>query len=211
MSRKPVKLADTVSAVPVHGPQEAKEEPNPFTARDWRMFLYAWAGMLLRILLVVGAVFSAMQFLQARHEKRVERTLQLVELWERAEYQEAQSALKRRLAALNDQASSLLGAAPTEAELDVVAASVGRQAMTAEGGTMPLADFEERFDRIVYFLGRLGSCVEGNLCDEDDADDFFLDYARSFWRYFGDYIAEQRAAGAPKLGATIETWLARAR
>lgn len=205
--KKPVKLPETVGALPLHSTLEAKEESNPFTSKDWRMWAYAWTGMVLRVLLVVGAVFSVVQFLQARQESRVARTLQLVELWERPEYQTAQTAIKRRLAALNEQAAGMVTDKTTEAELNVIAAILGNQAMTAEGGTMPLAEFQEQFDRVVYFLSRVGSCVEGNLCDRKVADEFFLDYARSFWRYFGDYIEAERTRGSPKLAAQIETYL----
>ena len=72
---------------------------------------------------------------------------------------------------------------------------------------MPLADFEERFDRIVYFLSRVASCVEGNLCDRAVADEFFLDYARSFWRFFSDWIVKERERGSPNLAITVENYL----
>ena len=106
--KKPAKLPDTGTGIPLPNTQEPKDEPNPFKAADWRLFLFAWSGFTLRVLLCVGAVFSAVQFLQSRQDKRVERTLELVELWEKPEYQEAQSALKRRLGELNRQAAGLV-------------------------------------------------------------------------------------------------------
>jgi hypothetical protein len=206
--KQPAKQPDTGLGLPLPGTQEPKEEPNPFKASDWRMFVFAWSGFTLRILLCVGAVFSAVQFLQARQDKRVERTLALVELWERDDYQEAQRVLKRRLGELNRQAASLITQDTSPEQLDVIMASIGLKAMTEQGGTMPLADFQDQFDRIVYFLSRLSSCVETRLCDRGVADEFFLDYARSFWRFFADYIVRERKAGAENLGVAIETYLA---
>jgi hypothetical protein len=77
------------------------------------MLSYAWSGYVLRVLLVLGTVFSVVQYLQAREEKRVERTLELVELWDRPEYQDAQRVLKRRLAELNARFSADLGRSAT--------------------------------------------------------------------------------------------------
>ena len=72
---------------------------------------------------------------------------------------------------------------------------------------MPLDEFRDRFDRIVYFLSRLASCVNTKLCDRAVADEFFLDYARSFWRFFSTYIERERKAGTANLAVGIETYL----
>ena len=50
-------LPETLEGMPETSTQEVKPESNPFTSRDWRMLLYAWAGLGVRILLVVGAAF----------------------------------------------------------------------------------------------------------------------------------------------------------
>lgn len=203
----PAKLSDTGMGLPLPSTQEPKDEPNPFKATDWRLFLFAWSGFALRVLLCVGAVFSAVQFLQARQDKRVERTLALVELWERPEYQEAQSAMKRRLGELNRQSASLITAQTTPAQLDIIMASIGSKAMAEDGGVMPLVEFQDRFDRIVYFLSRLASCVETKLCDRAVADEFFLDFARSFWRFFSTHIERERRAGSENLAVGLETYV----
>ena len=205
--KKPAKLPDTGTGIPVPSTQEPKDEPNPFVARDWRLFLFAWSGFALRVLLCVGAVFSALQYLQARQEKRVERTLSLVELWERPEYQEAQAAVKRRLADLNRQSSGLVTSDTTAEQMDIIMSSIGSKAMTEDGGAMPLVDFQDRFDRVLYFLSRLSSCVESNLCDRAVADEFFLDYARSFWRFFSTWIERERKRGTPTLGIGVENYV----
>ena len=205
--KRPAKLPDTGTGIPLPNTQEPKDEPNPFKATDWRLFVFAWSGFALRVLLCVGAVFSAVQFLQSRQDKRVERTLALVELWEKPEYQEAQNALKRRLGELNRQSAGLVTPQTSPEQMDIIMASIGSKAMTDEGGTMPLADFQEQFDRIVYFLSRLASCVNTKLCDRAVADEFFLDYARSFWRFFSTHIERQRRSSSATLAVGIETYV----
>lgn len=209
--RKPVKLPETVSGFPEFSPQEVKKEPNPFTDPDWRMLTYAWSGFALRVLLVLGGVFSVYQYLQAREEKRVERTLQLVEVWERSDYQAAQRALRRRLAALNEQHAALLGANPSRSENEIYRNRIGIEAMKESGGDMPLAEFRDQFDRIVYFLNRVAFCVEEGLCSRTVADAYFVDYARSFWDYFADYAAQQRRAGSANFARPIEVYVVRRR
>ncbi|MCO5081934.1 MAG: hypothetical protein M9955_09795 [Rhizobiaceae bacterium] len=195
----PVPLAD--------GGEGVKPDSSPFGSSDFRVVIYAYVGFALRILLVFGAVFSVVQYLQQRAEARVNRTLDLVEMWERSEYQSAQKALKDRLVAANAQNQSLLGANPTEAESRIYFSRLGRLLLTDAGGEMPLHEFQDHFDRVVYFLNRISSCVTNNICDRDVANDYFLDYARSFWSYFSGYAAEVRASGSPNFANPIEEYV----
>jgi hypothetical protein len=207
--RKKVALPETTEAFPWPSNHEIKKESNPFTDRDWRMWLYAWTGLLVRLTIVLGAIFTVYQYLAAREQNRVQRTLELVELWERSEYQDAQTALRQRLAALNQKYASLLGSNPSATELDVYYSRIGIEAMSESGGSMPLTDFSSQFDRVVYFLNRVAFCVEGNLCSNEITDAYFRDYATSFWQYFAGYIDRQRKAGAASFAQPIEAYLAR--
>lgn len=200
-------LEETVTGFPDRSTQEIKKEANPFTDRDWRMLGYAWSGFALRVLLIVGGVFSVVQYIQARDEKRIERTLELVELWEQPQYQEAQKALKTRLDGLNARHAGLLGGNPSPEEQRVYRERIGIAAHAEDGGAMPLAEFEEHFDRVVYFLNRVAFCVDGNLCKRSVADAYFRDFAASFWAYFAGYVEQERRRGAPGYAAMIETWL----
>lgn len=207
MSRSPDRLPETVSAMPEVSPHEIKREPNPFVDGDWRMLGYAWAGMLLRVLLIAGGIFSVVQYLQAREERRVERTLQLVDLWERADYQEAQRVLRDRLDGARVAAQSSLAADATPEEIAYVTEQIGITVLTVEEGTVPLAEVRDRFDRIVYFLNRVAFCVEGNLCSQDVADAYFHAYADAFWRYFSAQIARERRAGSPAYATPLERYV----
>lgn len=180
---------------------------NPFNESDWRVIWNAWAGFVLRLVLIAAAFFSVMQYLAARDEARVGRTLDLVELWERSEYQDAQDALKKRLADLNNKYDSLLGKAPSESEIAVFRDRIGQEALTPQGGEIPVDEFQRHFDRIVYFLNRLSFCVEENLCSRRVADAYFRDFALSFWSYFSGYVAEQRKRGSATYALPIEQYL----
>lgn len=206
--RRRKRLPETVTAFPDVPAHELKEEANPFNDPDWRMLGYAWTGFALRIVLVLVTVFSVYEYLQSRQEKRVERTLELVELWERSEYQSAQRALNRRLSALNERFANLLPADPKASDLTIYYKQIGSEAMKASGGDMALADFRDEFDRIVYFLSRVGFCVEGNLCDRSVADAYFLDFAKSFWGYFSGFVQQERRRGAVNFASAIEEYVA---
>ena len=161
--RKIEQLPETTEAFPDVSTHEIKPESNPFTSRDWRMLGYAWAGMAVRVMILLGGAFTAYQYLDAKEEKRVERTLQLVELWERGEYQTAQQTVADRLDALNARYAGLLGANPTPAERRVYLEQIGIEAMKEDGGSMPLGEFRAQFNRVLYFLNRMAFCVEGKL------------------------------------------------
>lgn len=200
-------LPETTEAFPETSPQEAKPESNPFTSRDWRMLGYAWTGFAVRVLLVIGGLFSAYQYLENKEEKRVERTMQLVDAWEREEYQDAQRAVSERLDALNARYASLLGASPTPSERALYLERIGIEAMTEAGGDMPITDFRAAFGRVLYFLNRIAFCVEGKLCSRTMTDGYFGDYALSFWQYFRGYVMQERAAGSASLAAPLETYV----
>jgi hypothetical protein len=207
--RKIEPFPETLDALPDVSPQEIKPESNPFTSRDWRMLVYAWMGLLVRGILVGGAIFTVVQFLDGKEETRVERTLQLVELWEREEYQDAQRAVSARLDALNTKYAGLIGSNPSAAERAVYLDQVGIEAMTEAGGEMQIAEFRAAFDRVLYFLNRMAFCVEGNLCSKDMVDGYFGDFAGSFWDYFRGFIEQQRARGETRLAAPLEAYVAK--
>lgn len=186
---------------------EPRKEPNPFTDGDWRTIVNAWAGLSLRFVLIIGALFSVVQYLQAREEQRVSQSMALVELWETPDYQNAQQVLKARLTALNDKYSALLGSNPTAAAEKLYRQRIGIEAMTTAGGDKPIAEFSADFDKIVYFLNRLSFCVEGKVCSREVADAYFRDYAVSFWSYFAGYVDRQRKAGSTTFARAIEKYV----
>ncbi|WP_442580036.1 DUF4760 domain-containing protein [Mesorhizobium sp. ASY16-5R] len=206
---RPVKLPETTEGFPWVSNHEVKKESNPFTERDWRMLGYAWSGFVLRVILVFGAIFSVYQFMVARDEKRVERTLALAELWEKQEYQDAQRSLRTRLEALNTRYQQDLGADPSPQQRAYFQERLGMIAMTPEGGDTPLPKFREDFDRTVYLLNRVASCVETDLCSTSVADAYFRDYADSFWAYFAGFIMAERKSRSPTLAAPIEQYVRR--
>lgn len=210
MTRRKIKnLPESTSGYPDTSVHDIKPESNPFTSTDFRMLAYAWAGMGVRLLLIAGGAFSVWQYMQQREEKRVERTLELVQLWERPAYEQAQKAVNQRINDLNRQHINLLGNDPTDAERAIYHSRIGLAAMSKEGGTMPVEAFHDEFNRVVYFLNRVSFCVQGNLCSGEVADAYFLDYATSFWSYFSVYVEGERNAGRPKFAEAIEAYVVR--
>lgn len=199
-------LPETADASPDVATQEIVPESNPFSSADWRMFIYAWSGFAVRIMIVLGGIFTVYQYLETREQGRVEKTLELVSLWDQDQYQAAQTALRTRLEALNEKNATLLGSNPGPTELRVYYRKLGQEAMTAAGGEQPLPAFRADFDRIVYFLNRVSFCVDAGICSRDVADAFFKDFATSFWGYFGGYVAQVRARGEAGYAAPLEAY-----
>src|SRR3954464_667597 len=73
-------LPETTEGFPWASSHDVKKDSNPFTDRDWRMFIYAWSGMLVRFAVIFTLMFSVYQFLANQEQKRVEQTMSLVEL-----------------------------------------------------------------------------------------------------------------------------------
>lgn len=201
------KPEDQPGDVAAETPARPQKKETPFNDGDWRIRVDAWAGLLVRIVLVVGAIFSVYQYLAQREEQRVAQTMRMVELWDQGDYQKAQQAIKARLTGLNEKYADLLGKTPTRNEQSIYRQRIGIQAMAEDGGPQPLADFTADFDRIVYFLNRLSFCVEGGLCSRKMADAYFHDYAVSFWSYFAGYIGKQRKTGSVTYALSIEKYV----
>jgi len=200
-------LPETAEGLPWVSTQEIKKETNPFTERDWRMLVYAWMGMAVRVVVVFGALFTVYQFLTAQEQSRVQRAFEMVEMWERPEYQAAQRAVRSRIETLNSRYATILGDQPTSNARAVVMRKIGQEAMTAEGGSLPVAQFREEFDRVVYILNRVAFCVESKLCSREVADAYFGDYAHSFWNYFAGYVEGQRKTVSPTYARPIENYV----
>lgn len=173
------------------------------------MWLDAWMGFALRILLVLGAIFSIYQYASARQDKRIERSLELVDLWEQKDYQNAQTALGQRLGELEAKYGQQFGANPSPEQVASLPKLVGNAVMTPQGGSMPLDEFQPQFESIVYFLNRVGSCTTSGLCERGVVNTYFEDFARSFWTYFSDYIRRQRASGYANYAEPLETYIKR--
>lgn len=200
-------LPEGVTGYPDRPADDIERETNPFTDRDWRMLGYAWSGFVLRLLLIAGGIFTVYQYVQTRDETRIGRTLEMVDLWEQPQYQEAQRAVRQRIEALNEKYAGLIGDDPTPEELRVYRSRIGMEAMSEDGGEMPLPVFEEHFDRIVYFLNRIAFCVEGDMCKREVAEAYFRDYAQSFWAYFEGHIDRERTLGSPSFATAIERFV----
>lgn len=204
---KKASLPETTEGLPWPSNHEVKKESNPFTDRDWRMWIYAWSGLLVRLAIILGGIFSVYQYLEISEEKRLTKTFELLEEWEKPEYQTAQIALRERLVGLNRQYSSLLDANPSPTELGVYMDRIGLAAMAEDGGTMPLPEFKAHFDRIVSFLNRVSTCVQGNQCSRDVTNDYFRDFAVSFWNYFGKYSRQVRQTGSTTFSVPLEEFV----
>lgn len=207
--KKKQTLPETTEGLPWPSNHEIKKESNPFTDRDWRMLMYAWTGLLVRIVIIFGAIFTVVQFLANREQASVQRAFELVELWEKSEYQTAQKSLNTRLAALNEVYGKDFPQNATPAETAFYMRRLGDAALTANGGSMPLPEFQEQFDRVVYFLNRVAFCVTEDICSAKVSDAYFQDYARSFWQYFSGYVERQRKAGATSYAQAIEAYVKR--
>ncbi len=200
-AKKKTQLPETTEGLPWPSNHEIKKESNPFTDRDWRMWLYAWSGLLVRFTIVLGAVFTIYQFLAAREQTRVQRSLELVELWEKPEYQECAEGAE---------------AAAVRAEREICracSAPIRRRNGTRglHGSHRPRGDDREAAARCRCRSSRSSSTGSStsstgcrsasreDICSREVADAYFRDYAASFWQYFAGYIAQ---AAQGKAGST---------
>lgn len=204
---KKTTLPETTEGLPWQSNHEVKKESNPFTERDWRMVVYAWSGLAVRVAILVGGLFSYYQYVETSEEKRMTRTFELLAEWDKPEYQTAQVALRQRITDLNSTYRDLMPSNPSESERAIIMDRIGLAALSENGGTMPLAEFKEHFDRIASFLNRVATCVQANQCSRDVTNDYFRDYAVTFWRYFAKYSRQMRQSGSTTFSVPLEEFV----
>ena len=206
-AKKPA-LPETTEGLPWPSNHEIKKESNPFTDRDWRMWIYAWSGLLVRLAIILGGIFSVYQYLENRRGEAAHQDVRTAGgMGASRNTRPRSSRCASGLSGLNTQYASLLPANPTPTELGVYMDRIGLAAMTGDGGTMPLPEFKAHFDRIVFFLNRVSTCVQGNQCSRDVTNDYFRDFAVSFWNYFGKYSRQMRQAGSTTFSVPLEEFV----
>jgi hypothetical protein len=53
----------------------------------------------------------------------------------------------------------------------------------------------------------MSTCVLGNQCSRDVTNDYFRDFAFSFWNYFGKYSRQMRFSGSTTFSVPLEEFV----
>ena len=141
---------------------------------------------LTKLGLIAGGVFALVQYLDARHDARVERPTSYIMRFEDGQAAVARRAINGTLRGYLSQFDGLEGETiDAQTRADMVMSVV-----EAEAG---LAD---NIDMVVDFYEGLATCVREGLCASDVAHRYFAADAREFWNNFEPYVATRRINNA---------------
>lgn len=169
--------------------------------------------LTLNIVVKVGAIFATLfaifQYLAAREDRRVERSLGYVSRFSdhgsaigmaRLQVSAALWANETQLLRLKDVLQRL-----PEDEGIALRARFIEKLMQGGGDAAPI---RVALDPIVSFFDELQVCIDTNLCDGQAADAFFQDYVITFWDNFGAAILDRRDLN-PRYGWGIQAFFTR--
>lgn len=154
--------------------------------------------------LLVGGIFAAIQYVDAKAAQRTSRTFEYIERYESGDVAEARRAINRVLRQYLEQFEELKAAGLAREERDDLVRSIIRAEVEIQsGGSARSAGnpsalespetVEDKIDRIVEFYDGLKICVDEELCNRRVAVNYFApDEARIFWDNFYPYILDRR-------------------
>lgn len=176
--------------VPPELPEIVEPTPNagkPENAAPSRTARFnAAINFVVRVGFLGGLLFTGYQYIDSLRRERVERSFELVDLWESERIQGAQRTLESKLSKLQSETTKVFGAKPTAEDLKfaekVIGDAVFEQTKTDD-------ELRNDFSTMLYFLNRVSYCATEGLCEASVVNDFFEDYAKQFWNYFGETFA----------------------
>ena len=196
------------------GQAHANEEPEGFIVEDvtdddapsqgkglWTR-INDGLGAGVRLSVILGAMFAAFQYYASVEREKTQRAFELVDLWESERMQNSQALLKEKLEAFQQEAQLMLGVdgVPKDPAFtrNLIAARLLEEARADK-------ELSRAYSAIVYFLNRVSNCATSELCDDIVLRDFFFDYARQFWNYFGEALASEFDRGRHPIGIYVSS------
>ncbi|MFD3191887.1 hypothetical protein ACFMPD_16710 [Sedimentitalea sp. HM32M-2] len=179
------------------------DTPPPF----WPKRLAVWLDLLVKVGAIFAAVFAIVQYLQAREDARIEKTLRYV-----SEFRDAESApggagksvsetLWRNTGQI-EQFEILSSSLPEDRRQDLRRDFIAKLVHGTEENPGLRSDIIE----IASFFEALAICVDNDLCDRNTAVSYFGEYATVFWQNFDVYLKEQREV-VPDFAGGVERFV----
>lgn len=166
---------------------EAKSKARTY----WLWFMEALTAGV-RISVIAGVIFTGFQYYGSIQRERTQRAFELVELWQSDRMQAAGSLLKARLSVLQKDAAQLFPDSGKDSDPKFAQKLIGDMLLEQVRGDEKLS---EAYTNILYFLNRVSNCAASRLCNASVLGDFFKDYAREFWDYFGESLSQESKQG----------------
>lgn len=153
--------------------------------------LATWLDPMVKLAAVFAGVFAAYQYLAARTDARVARSLGYVDRYNDmstpvgAAQARIEDTLWRHADTIRDLQSF---------DLDPVVAAEMKRAFTSNllAGTGETSNLWQELTVVVRFFDALEICIDRDLCDEAAAMAFFSDPVVSTWGNFGEILKDRR-------------------
>jgi hypothetical protein len=166
--------------------------------------LVEWLDLGVKGGAIFAGVFAIHQYLEAREDARIARTLDYVERFgdARTHVGAASQRIAQKLWETEDQIEDLhaeVEAAPP-ADAEVLLRQFSEKLVE---GTSENPGLRTDVDEVVAFFEALVICIEARVCDRATALAFFGTYLDGFWRHFGP-STEARGSLAPNFANGIQ-------
>lgn len=184
--------------------EDDSNEPAVRPASRWRSLIRDVnfiLGMAVRTVVIIGGVLTYIQYSHSVKREQIQRSFELVDLWQGEKMQSSQNALQTEILKLARDAKSLSESSGNSLDPAFTQKVVADRLWDeiAAGGELSTAFFD-----VLFFLNRASYCATSDLCDKPVIDDFFKDYAKQFWSYFGENLERSRATDTHPIKTYLE-------
>jgi hypothetical protein len=166
--------------------------------------LLAWMDLVLKVGAIWAVGFGIYQYLQAREDIRIAKTLEYTNEFRDANNQPGiagrniGNTLWRNLEQI-ERYEHLAGLLPplerSELRMNFVSKLID--------GTTEQPGLRKDILEIVSFFDAIQICISAGLCDRETAVSYFGGYAIIFWRNFNEYLIDQRVF-VPEFATGVE-------
>jgi hypothetical protein len=169
----------------------------------WPQTFMDWVELLIKLIVVVGALGAVYQYFDIKQENRVKETMDQLKAFNSGDLQAAQLKLTatwenyqpqfeliNRQTVADEQDKSLIQA-------KIVLPVIKQNKLQREIGLL------------VDFFDNLQVCVQHHICDREVAQGFFGGYTGNFYRLYRPWIEEQRKV-IPSYAAQLQAFVSAA-
>lgn len=165
--------------------------------------LISLVEFVVKLTVIGGIVFTALQYRDSKKKDRVDRTTTYVDRYEAGDTSKAARDVSRALRDFSQREDYRALALQAKQDPEIAASANRGVAMMLAYQSRDGAGLVDQLDELVGFYNSLDTCVAAKLCDAAVAHAFFDRPARSLWINFLGYFEDRRTT-SPEYAAGLE-------
>lgn len=185
--------------------EETSDSSKSRAAADERSIFNLFSRGLdvaVKVLLIATFVVGYFEYNAALRERELKASFELITNWEDGGFQGAYEAISHKVEAFRQSFRDETPASARNAALERAFVSNKILQLVASDQS-----FDAQVGQVFYFFGKLGVCVQQDICNSEMVHGFFHTSAEDFFYYFQSYAQQVRAQGQPDFARFAEQFV----